>query len=77
MGYAFDHLECLRVEFKADSRNTRSRTAIQRLGAKQEGILRQHILCADGSRRDTVYFSILAAEWPAVRDRLDSRLAAG
>lgn len=76
LGYAFDHLECIRVEFKTDSRNTRPRAAILRLGAKQEGSLRAHILCADGSRRDMVYFSILEAEWPAVPEGLESRLAA-
>ena len=76
LGYAFDHLECLRVEFKTDSLNTRSRTAIARLGATEEGTLRQHIVCADGRLRHSVYFSILADEWPDVRDRLDRRLAA-
>ncbi|MGK0219045.1 MAG: RimJ/RimL family protein N-acetyltransferase [Planctomycetota bacterium] len=76
LSYAFGHLECLRVEFKTDSYNARSRAAILRLGAEEEGTLRQHIVCADGRLRDTVYFSILAAEWPDVRNRLDGRLAA-
>ena len=50
--------------------------AIAKLGAVREGVLRHHLIRADGSRRDTVVFSILRAEWPGVRDRLDARLAA-
>lgn len=65
-----------RVEFKADAKNARSRAALRKLGATEEGILRQHIWLAQGSFRDSVYYSILADEWPALRDRLRRRLAA-
>jgi RimJ/RimL family protein N-acetyltransferase len=64
-----------RVQFKVDAVNARSRAAVARLGAVQEGILRQDRLCWTGRIRDTVIFSILADEWPEVRDRLDERLA--
>ncbi len=72
--HAFERLGCVRVELKTDARNTVSRAAILRLGATEEGILRHHIVCADGHLRDTVYFSILAAEWPAVKAKLTARL---
>lgn len=65
-----------RVQFKVDAINTRSRAAVTKLGATQEGILRQDRVCWTGRIRDTVIFSILADEWPGVRDRLDARLAA-
>ena len=74
--HAFETLGCIRVEFVTDVLNTRSRAAIERLGAKQEGILRAHLLMPDGRIRDSVYFSFLAAEWPAARTRLAARLAA-
>jgi RimJ/RimL family protein N-acetyltransferase len=74
MGHAFDALGANRVELKTDVLNEQSRTAIVRIGGVQEGILRQHVVCASGRIRDTVYFSILASEWPAVRRRLDERL---
>ena len=61
----------MRVEFKTSAINQQSRTALRRLGAVEEGILRHHMINADGSMRDSVYFSILAAEWPAVRRRLE------
>jgi RimJ/RimL family protein N-acetyltransferase len=64
-----------RVELKCDARNTRSRAAILKLGATQEGILRHHMVMPDGHLRDTVYFSVLAQEWPQVRARLEARLA--
>ncbi len=64
-----------RVELKTDSLNERSRNAILRLGAKQEGILRQHMITDSGRLRDTVYFSILDNEWPAVKAGLQGRLA--
>ncbi|MEP6872865.1 MAG: GNAT family protein [Burkholderiales bacterium] len=76
LGHAFDVLEANRVELKTDALNEKSRNAIGRIGGVQEGIFRQHVVCASGRIRDTVYFSILAAEWPAVRRRLDERLAA-
>jgi len=65
-----------RVQFKVDAINTRSRAAVLKLGATQEGLFRQDRLTWTGRVRDTVFFSILADEWPAVRDRLDARLAA-
>ena len=73
--YAFETLGCEVVEFHTHWMNTQSREAIARLGAKQDGILRAHRRLADGSLRDTVVFSILAAEWPQVRNGLDFRLA--
>jgi RimJ/RimL family protein N-acetyltransferase len=71
---AFEGMNCVRVELKTDSRNAASRAAIARLGAVEEGVLRSHMICADGHCRDTVYFSILAPEWPAVKARLDALL---
>jgi RimJ/RimL family protein N-acetyltransferase len=75
LGNAFDS-GARRVQFKVDAINARSRAAVLKLGAVQEGILRQERLTWTGRIRDTVYFSILADEWPAVRARLDERLAA-
>ncbi len=75
--HAFDTLGCRRVELKTDALNARSRAAIGRLGAVEEGTLRQHMVTETGRVRDTVYFSILAAEWPTVRARLEARLQAG
>ena len=72
---AFDELGCARVELKCDARNAASRVAIARLGAVEEGTLRRHLLLGDGFLRDTVYFSILDREWPAVAAALDARLA--
>lgn len=77
LAHAFDTLGVHRVEFKADARNQRSRAALLRLGAVEEGTLRGHMVTDTGYVRDTVYFSILVDEWPAVRARLDARLAAG
>jgi len=74
MTHAFERLRCLRVELKTDARNAASRAAIARLGATEEGTLRAHMICADGHHRDTVYFSILAPEWPAAKRRLASLL---
>lgn len=74
LGHAFDVLGCVAVEFRTHWHNHRSRRAIERLGAKQDGVLRNHLLGPDGSRRDTVVFSIIDAEWPTVRRSLDFRL---
>ena len=63
-----------RLALKTDGRNLRSQAAIERLGAQREGALRRHMRMPDGFIRDTVYFSILAEEWPAVRARLEERL---
>jgi len=65
-----------RVELKTDARNARSRAAIVKLGGRLEGMLRKHMINHDGSSRDTVYYSILSDEWPAVRQRLAARLPA-
>ena len=74
LGHAFDDLGAQRVTLKTDGLNTRSQSAIRRLGATYDGTLRHHRLRADGSVRDTAYFSILAAEWPGVREGLQARL---
>jgi RimJ/RimL family protein N-acetyltransferase len=75
LAHCFEDLGCARVELKTDSRNLRSRAAIRRIGASEEGTLRSHLRRADGTLRDSVFFSIVAAEWPAVRARLDAVLA--
>ena len=75
--YAFDELGAGRVALKTDARNERSQRAIERLGATREGTLRRHLHMPDGFIRDTVYYSILATEWPAVRSRLESALERG
>jgi N-acetyltransferase len=69
--HAFEDLGAIRVCFKTDRRNVRSQRAIERLGARYEGTLRSHRICIDGWIRDSVYFSIVAEEWPAVRKRLE------
>ena len=74
--HAFEVMDCLRVEFKTDVLNARSRTALARIGATEEGVLRSHMITASGRVRDTVYFSILAAEWPRVKSTLAERLPA-
>jgi N-acetyltransferase len=74
LGHAFDQLNCVAVEFRTHFMNTTSRVAIERLGAKLDGVLRSHQLLPDGSRRDTVVYSILDVEWPAVRNNLRFRL---
>jgi N-acetyltransferase len=68
--HAFDVLRCIAVEFRTHWFNHASRVAIERLGAKQDGVLRNHQLLPDGSKRDTVVFSIIDGEWPAVRRHL-------
>ena len=75
LGHAFEALGAIRVELRTDARNTRSRRAIARLGAKEEGVLRHHKILPDGYLRDTVSFAILADEWPAARKSLEARLA--
>lgn len=72
--HAFETLGCRRVELKTDALNARSRAAIERLGAREEGTLRRHTMTNSGRVRDTVYYSILDDEWPAVRERLARRL---
>lgn len=75
LGHAFDSAGLHRVFLKTDLRNTRSQRAIERLGAVREGVWREHLVLPDGWRRSSVYYSILAPEWPAVRARLDALLA--
>jgi RimJ/RimL family protein N-acetyltransferase len=72
--HAFEKLQCIAVEFRTHWFNHASRTAIARLGAKQDGVLRNHQLSADGSKRDTVVFSIIDGEWPAVKQHLRYQL---
>ena len=72
--HAFEELGAERVTLKTDGRNTRSQSAIRRLGAAYDGTLRHNRLRADGSVRDTAFFSILRAEWPGVREGLQARL---
>jgi RimJ/RimL family protein N-acetyltransferase len=72
--HAFEVWNCLRVELKTDVENRRSRNAILRLGAKEEGTLRKHMLTWNGRQRDSVYFSILDTEWLQVKARLESKL---
>ena len=73
--HAFETLRCIAVEFRTHWMNQQSRTAIARLGAKQDGVLRNHQIASDGSLRDTVCFSIIASEWPAVKSHLAFKLA--
>ena len=75
LGHAFEKLDCIAVEFRTSVFNLASRRAIERLGAKQDGVLRNHMRHADGTLRDTVVFSILPQEWPAVKSHLEFQLA--
>jgi len=68
--HAFERLRALRVEFKTDGRNLRSQKALERIGAIREGVLRKHMIVQGDYERDSVYFSVLSEEWPAVRERL-------
>lgn len=77
LGHAFDTLGAESVFFHTSHLNLRSQAAIERLGAVRDGTLRAHRRHKDGTLRDTVTYSIIAAEWPAIRARLDARLAAG
>jgi N-acetyltransferase len=74
LSHAFEALGCIRVEFQTDSRNLRSRAALTRMGAQQEGVLRANQLVRGGQRRDSVVFSVLDHEWAAVRAGLEARL---
>ncbi|HWA52557.1 MAG TPA: GNAT family N-acetyltransferase, partial [Solirubrobacterales bacterium] len=77
MGHAFETLGCVRVEFKTDARNERSRNALAALPARFEGILRNHMIVPDVGQRDSAYFSVIPSEWPAVRRNLERRLGRG
>lgn len=72
--HAFETLGCIRVELKTDSLNERSRAAILRIGAKEEGVFRNHMITASGRIRHSVYFSITDSEWPVVKRRLEEKL---
>jgi RimJ/RimL family protein N-acetyltransferase len=74
--HAFEVWNCIRVELKTDALNEKSRNAILRIGAKFEGIFRQHMITSTGRLRDTAYYSIIDSEWPEVRERLLKYLAA-
>jgi RimJ/RimL family protein N-acetyltransferase len=73
--HAFETLSAIRVQFKTDRRNLRSRAAIERIGAKFEGILRNHMLVRGGLVRDSAHFSVIDTEWPEVKARLQEQLA--
>jgi RimJ/RimL family protein N-acetyltransferase len=73
--HAFETLGLIRVEFKTDARNEKSRNGLQRIGAVQEGIFRKHLICQSGRIRDTVYFSILDTEWPEKKRALEAKLS--
>lgn len=72
--HAFERLGCVRVEFKTDSLNTKSRAALARIGAVEEGTMRNHIIMPDGRLRHSVYFSVIESEWPDVKGRLEEML---
>lgn len=73
--HAFETLGCIRVEFKTDALNERSRRALLRIGAKEEGIFRNHMVVSTGRIRDSVYYSIVEGEWPQVKDSLEGMLS--
>jgi RimJ/RimL family protein N-acetyltransferase len=72
--HAFETWECIRVELKTDANNEKSRAAMARIGAKQEGTMRNHMITETGRYRDSVYFSIIEAEWPEVKAALELML---
>lgn len=74
--HAFETWKCIRVELKTDALNAQSRTAIARIGAREEGTLRSHMITDSGRYRDSVFFSIIESEWPMVKDRLTEKLLA-
>ena len=74
LAHAFETLDCIRVQIKTDVRNERSQRAIERIGAVREGVLRDHMILPDGTIRSSVFYSILKAEWPQVKTRLESML---
>jgi RimJ/RimL family protein N-acetyltransferase len=77
LGHAFEACDAIAVEFRTHWHNRQSRAAIERLGARQDGVLRSHRIGPDGILRDTVVYSILPGEWPAVRRGLEARLERG
>ena len=75
LSHAFEDLGAIRVELKTDARNQRSQTAIARIGAKQEGVFRKHMIVQDGYIRDSIYFSVIDDEWPTVKANLLAMLS--
>ena len=73
--HAFEALKCIRVQLKTDSRNERSQRAIERIGARREGLLRNHMILPDGYYRHSIYYSILDSEWPMVKIKLEEMLS--
>ena len=76
LGHAFEQLGAMRVEFKTDARNDRSRAALAGIGATFEGVFRRHQLMGGGRVRDSAWFAVVDEDWPLVRERLRARLAA-
>jgi RimJ/RimL family protein N-acetyltransferase len=76
LGHAFERLGCLRVEFKTDAANARSRAALAALPAEFEGVFRKHMLVRGGQRRDSAWYSVIDDDWPAVKAALEARVAA-
>jgi N-acetyltransferase len=74
MSYAFEKLAAIRVQLKTDLRNERSQRAIERIGAKKEGVLRNHMILPDGNIRDSVFYSVLDSEWPVVKKNLEGMM---
>jgi len=72
--HAFESLGCIRVQLKTDQRNERSQKAIERIGAKKEGVLRNHMILPDGRFRPSVFYSILDTEWPEAKKRLQEMM---
>ena len=75
LSHAFETLGCMRVEFKTDSTNSRSRSALKRIGAKEEGLFRNHMVMPGGRIRHSVYFSIIDSEWREVKNELEKKMA--
>jgi N-acetyltransferase len=75
MGHAFERLGCMRVEFKTDARNQRSRAALEAIGARFEGIHRRHMVVRAGELRDSAWYSVIEDDWPATRAALAERVA--
>ena len=76
LAHAFEGLGCLRVEFKTDARNERSRAALAAIPATFEGVFRKHMLVRGGERRDSAWYSVIDDDWPAVKAALETRVAA-